>query len=161
MKNIFNILICLIVLFLFGCSPPSEWQENLERSREKTIAKSISKDKGWEIWTNIKATLNTKNDGQVIITYHLGPVLIVDDIQVSKSWVHFIRSDDPLYMRVHVSEDRSGDCSRGLFKYYVEENFINPTSCCSPIDFSALERNADEIPGFIWNDGRISQHRKL
>jgi hypothetical protein len=133
MKKIFNVLICFAVLFLFVC-PQARAQQN------------------WEIWTQIKANLTTEDDGSIIITYHLGPVLIVDNIQVSKSWVHFIRSDAPLYIRVHVTEDNSGDCSRGLFRYYIEENFINPSTCCSPIDFSSLERNADDIPGFIWND---------
>jgi len=150
MKKLFYALLCFGVLCLMACSPPN----TASNSSEKTISKSISKDTSWEIWTLISANLTTKDDGNIIITYHLGPVLIVDNIRVSESWVHFIRSDAPLYVRVHVTEDSSGDCSRGLFRYYIEENFINPTTCCSPIDFYALERNADEIPGFVWNDGK-------
>jgi hypothetical protein len=64
-------------------------------------------------------------------------------------------------MWVHVSKDNSGECKRGLFRYYIEENFINPTTCCSPIDFSSLERNADEIPGFIWKDKEITFDKAL
>lgn len=148
MKKLFYALLCFGVLCFVGCSPPSP----KSYASEKTIEKSISKSEGWEIWTHIIANLNTQDDGKVIITYHLGPVLIVDNIEVSEAWVHFIRSDAPLYIKVHVLKDNSRSCTKGLFRYYVEENFINPTTCCSPIDFSALERNADNIPGWIWND---------
>lgn len=134
MKKIFYMLICFGVIFLFGCQ------------------ESHASD--WEIWTPIKATLTMKDKGKILITYHLGPILIVDDIHVTDAWVHYLNSCDSILMRVYVTEDNTDSCERGLFRYYVEGNFINPTTCCSPIDFPALEQYADDIPGFVWKNGK-------
>jgi len=157
MKNIFFIFLCVIGLCMVGCSVPSNETDH----KEKSLTKTISNDRDWEIWTQIKATLNVQDNGSVILTYHLGPILILDNITVTKSWVYFIRSDKPLYLYVYVSKGNSDYCNReGLFKYYVEGNLINPTSYCSPIDIAAIEQRADEIPGFKWLDGTVSTKTK-
>ena len=127
MKNLFKCLICICVLFFVGCSP------------------------NWEIIDNdIETQVAFLGERKISLTYHLGPVLIVDEMYVSSAWANYIKTADHISIKLHVTDT---DCGCGNeFQYYIEENLIAEES--NPIDMNVLEKYADEIPGFIWLDGR-------
>jgi hypothetical protein len=127
MKKLFKCLICICVLFFVGCS--ADWE--------------IDND-------DIETQISFLEGRKLSLTYHLGPVLIVDTIWVSQAWARYIKTADHISIRLHVTDNDCG-CN-DAFQYYIEENVISEGS--SPIDMDILEKHADEIPGFVWKTNK-------
>jgi hypothetical protein len=108
----------------------------------------------YEFSNKIYPKITLMDDENISLEYKLGPLLIFDEIEISKAQMNYLKrlekenKSDELDMELIVYYDDCG-CGDNGFVYYMSGNRLNETAT-TPIDMDRLVKYEDQLGGFIW-----------
>lgn len=116
-----------------------------------TSCDSIKYEINTEIYPSYILPQDIEDEDDVIIglEYRLGPVLILDEIEVTPVQFRYIRKkskNQKLKVRIIYADFSSSESG---FYYYLEGVRFGKEET-EPVDFKELSQHSDNIPGFVW-----------
>lgn len=100
--------------------------------------------------TPIISILDDGDDDEVSLEYNLGPLLILDVIEVNnKAQLVYLKKHSEILTLDLVIEYSDGFDGSAGFAYYLKGNKINKSNTV-PIELNELMAYDDKISGFVW-----------
>ncbi len=135
MKNKTNLFLfflgIFVIIFITGCD-------------------SIKYEINTEITPSYILPQNIEDEDKIILglEYKLGPVLILDEIEITPLQLRYIKKSKNQKLKVRVIYADSSRRENGFY-YYLENSRFGKRET-EPVNFKELSEYNDQIPGFVW-----------